>query len=274
MFGKPLRHLGETASTNDDAMKWAREDAPHGSVVRADAQTRGRGRLGRSWVSPANLGLYFSVVLRPENLRLENVSQLTMLAALSCVHAIEEISGLRANVKWPNDVVLHGRKIGGILSEASIREASIREASINEASIYGTAAIETSSTRSSHFVDFAVVGIGLNVDFQPDDLPRDAKIPATSLRMESGDIGASEALFAAVLNALQNNYTRWSDGAWPQMRAEFARRDILQNSNVRVEAPNETYRGVARGIADNGVLLVQTADGTREVVAGDVVLEP
>ncbi|HVF85557.1 MAG TPA: hypothetical protein VM821_06225, partial [Abditibacteriaceae bacterium] len=92
MFGEPLRHLGTTESTNDDAMLWAREGtpdgaAPHGSVVRADSQTRGRGRLGRDWVSPPNLGLYVSLVLRPD-MEMAQVPQLTMLAALAACDAI------------------------------------------------------------------------------------------------------------------------------------------------------------------------------------------
>ena len=256
MFGQPLKHLGETASTNDDAANWARDDAPnratHGSVVRADSQTRGRGRLGREWVSPADLGLYFSVVLRPENLEIARVPQLTMVAALSCAHAIEEVSGLRAHVKWPNDIVLHGRKIGGILSEAHANN------------------IPTSSTRC---VDFAIVGIGLNVDFAASDLPKNLKIPATSLRMESGEFGKSEKLFLAVLRCFEQNYERFMTGEWNVLRDEFARRDILQGQNVRVETANETYRGAVRGMNDNGVLRVQTADGAREVVAGDVTLE-
>ena len=255
MFGQPLKHLGETASTNDDAANWARADEPsrasHGSVVRADSQTRGRGRLGREWVSPANLGLYFSVVLRPDNLEIARVPQLTMVAAVSCAQAIEEVSGLRAHVKWPNDVILHGRKIGGILSEAHT----------------------TSSTRSANVVDFAVVGIGLNVDFSASDLPQNLKIPATSLRMESGDVGKSEKLFAAILRSFERNYQCFMAGEWTILRDEFARRDILQNQNVRVETANETFRGVVRGMNDDGVLCVQTENGAREVVAGDVIPE-
>ena len=259
MFGQPLKHLGETASTNDDAANWARADEPsrasHGSVVRADSQTRGRGRLGREWVSPANLGLYFSIVLRPENLEIARVPQLTMVAALSCAWAIEEVSGLRAHVKWPNDVILHGRKIGGILSEAHASN------------------IATSSTRCKSEVDFAVVGIGLNVDFSASDLPQNLKIPATSLRMESGDVGKSEKLFAAILRSFERNYQCFMAGEWTNLRDEFARRDILQNQNVRVETANETFRGVVRGMNDDGVLCVQTENGAREVVAGDVIPE-
>lgn len=259
MFGQPLKHSGETASTNDDAANWARADEPHrathGAVVRADSQTRGRGRLGREWVSPANLGLYFSVVLRPDNLEIARVPQLTMVAAISCAQAIEEVSGLRAHVKWPNDVILHGRKIGGILSEAHANN------------------ISTTSTRSANVVDFAVVGIGLNVDFSASDLPQNLKIPATSLRMESGDVGKSEKLFAAILRSFERNYQCFMAGEWTILRDEFARRDILQNQSVRVETANETFRGVVRGMNDDGVLCVQTENGAREVVAGDVIPE-
>jgi BirA family biotin operon repressor/biotin-[acetyl-CoA-carboxylase] ligase len=121
MFGSPLRHVGETGSTNDDAAQWARAGASHGSVVRADAQTQGRGRLGRNWSSPPGLGLYFSIILRPE-MEMTRVHHLTMLAALASARAVEEATAWRANVKWPNDIVLHGRKIGGVLSEAQADE--------------------------------------------------------------------------------------------------------------------------------------------------------
>jgi BirA family biotin operon repressor/biotin-[acetyl-CoA-carboxylase] ligase len=135
MFGEPLRYLETTESTNDEANRWAQSGAPHGAVVRADEQTRGRGRQGRNWSSPAGLGLYLSLVLRPE-IELSCVPQLTMLAALGASRAVESETGLPSNVKWPNDIVLRGKKIGGVLSEAR-------------------------AANNSSCVEFAVIGIGL-----------------------------------------------------------------------------------------------------------------
>jgi BirA family biotin operon repressor/biotin-[acetyl-CoA-carboxylase] ligase len=151
-FGQPLRHLETTGSTNDEAQRWALEGAPHGAVVRADEQTHGRGRQGREWCSPAGLGLYLSLILRPD-IALSQVPQLTMLAGLGAARAIESETNLPANVKWPNDVILRGRKIGGVLSEARPHAENPQR------------------------VEFAIVGIGLNINFARQDLPRDAKIP-------------------------------------------------------------------------------------------------
>ena len=259
MFGEPLRHLGTTESTNDDALRWARDGAPnggatdggapHGSVVRADSQTRGRGRLGRSWVSPPNLGLYVSVILRPA-MEVAQVPQLTMLAALAACDAIEEQTRLRAGVKWPNDIILHNRKVGGILSEARLIEARTQEDSAR--------------------VEFAVVGIGLNVNFQASDLPHDAKVPASSLRLESGDWMDCDALFKSLMFALQNRYESYAKGRWPDLRREFEARNVLQGRLVRVESERETYHGRVSGMDEDGVLEVQTESGVRRVVAGDV----
>lgn len=256
MFGENLKHFGETASTNDDAMVWARADgeqrAPHGSVVRADSQTCGRGRLGRDWISPPDLGLYISLILRPE-IEMTYVPQLTMLAALAAADAVENMTQLRAQVKWPNDIVLHNKKIGGVLSEAQ-----------------NGAENPISSTR---FVEFVVIGIGLNVNFGAGDLPRDAKIPASSLRLESGDLQSCDALFQNLMFALQSRYETYERDGFELLRREFERKDILQNRAVRVETERETYRGRAISIADDGVLVVQTERGARRVVAGDVKLE-
>jgi BirA family biotin operon repressor/biotin-[acetyl-CoA-carboxylase] ligase len=264
MFGEPLRHLVTTESTNDDALRWARDGAPnggapngaapHGSVVRADSQTRGRGRLGRSWVSPPNLGLYVSVILRPD-MEIAQVPQLTMLAALAACDAIEEQTHGRAGVKWPNDIILHNRKVGGILSEARLREARLSEARTQE---------------ESSRVEFAVVGIGLNVNFQASDLPHDAKVPASSLRLESGDLVSCDALFKSLMFALQNRYESYISGCWPDLKREFESRDVLQGRLVRVESERETYHGRISGMDEDGVLKVRTESGVRRVVAGDV----
>ncbi len=246
-FGQPLRHLEITGSTNDEAQRWAMEGAPHGAVVRADEQTQGRGRQGRDWCSPAGLGLYLSLVLRPD-IELSQVPQLTMLAALGAARAIEGETKLPANVKWPNDIILRGRKIGGVLSEARPHQENPQR------------------------VEFAIVGIGLNVNFSRQDLPRDAKIPATSLYMETGHVRPLEDVISTLLHETETLYDEYSAGAWPKLRAEFAHRDILQGQVVRVEATSETYHGEADGIDEDGTLLVRTSDGVRRVVAGDVLL--
>ena len=121
-------------------------------------------------------------------------------------------------------------------------------------------------------VEFVIVGIGLNVNFARQDLPRDVKIPATSLYMETGHVRPLEDVMSALLREIETLYNEYSAGAWPNLRAEFARRDILQGQAVRVEAVGETYRGEASGIDEDGTLLVRASSGVRRVVAGDVLL--
>jgi len=242
---RPIRHFQICDSTNDEAAKWAQEGAPHGAVVRADAQSRGRGRLGRAWNSPADCGLYFSVLARPQKLALEHAARLTIVAALACARGIEEIIGRKMNVKWPNDVVLNERKIGGILCEAHAKE--------NE-------------------IDFAIIGIGINVNFQRDDLPPNVKIPASSLLLETRRRWELDDVLYAVGNQFDTLFDQLQSGAWNALREEFAARDILQNRRVRVETPGEIYEGVSDGLDEDGILRVRCQDETRKVIAGDVTL--
>jgi BirA family biotin operon repressor/biotin-[acetyl-CoA-carboxylase] ligase len=143
---------------------------------------------------------------------------------------------------------LRGRKIGGVLSEARPHQENPQR------------------------VEYAIVGIGLNAEFLAQDLPRDAKIPATSLYMETGHVRPLENVMSTLLRETETLYDEYAAGAWPKLRAEFARRDILQGQAVRVDAVGETYRGEAAGIDDDGTLLVRASNGMRRVVAGDVLL--
>ena len=261
MFGKPLRHFESVSSTNDLAMQWARDGASHGALVRADAQTSGRGRQGRSWSSPPGLGLYLSLVLRP-SIEIERVPHLTMLAALATAQTVESVCGVRCHTKWPNDIILHNRKIGGVLSEAKSSEAK------SEAN-----SIESLEAASRSQVEFVVVGVGLNVNFQSEDLPVNALIPASSLLIETGRAWSPDELLKAQMAAFESVYGRYERGAWDELRREFERRDVLQNRAVRVESGAQSYRGVVEGIDASGVLIVRGESGARRIVAGDVRLE-
>lgn len=262
-LGQPLRRYPSVDSTNIIAAEWARTGAPHGAAVRADEQTRGRGRQGRAWNSPAGLGLYLSLILRPElDMDEARIPQWTMVAALAAARAIEELAGLDCHVKWPNDIVLRGRKIGGVLSEAGGNLARFRGDPEHGKSV----------------PEFAVIGIGLNVNFARHDLPRDAKIPATSLLVETGRAWPIDDVANAWLHAMATLLHRHQMNGWNSLRDEWLRRDILMGQSVRVEGGIEadgakSYRGVAEGINADGTLRVQTANGPRHVVAGDVRLE-
>lgn len=259
MLGQPLRRYLSIHSTNDAAGEWARNGAPHGAAVRADEQTQGRGRQGRAWNSPAGLGLYLSLILRPElDMDEAHIPQWTMVAALAAARAVEELIGLACNVKWPNDVVLRDGKIGGVLSEAG-----------------GSLARFRGNPEHGRFVpEYVVIGIGLNVNFAREYLPSDAKIPATSLLIETGRTWLIDDVADAWLRAMTSLLHAHQMNGWDALRIEWIQRDILTGQRVRVEDSGEkTYRGVAGGINADGTLLVQTASGPRRVVAGDVRLE-
>lgn len=243
MLGQPRRDFQSCPSTNDEAAKWARADAPHGAVVIAETQSHGRGRGGRSWNSPPHCGLYFSLVVRPD-LPFARVPLLTMAAALGAARAVDGFSR-GAAVKWPNDILLNQRKIGGILSEGV--------------------------PRPDGRLDFAVVGMGINVAHQPDDLPPRPLFPATSLLIETGRRADRDDVLDAVLRECEPllHLVRDDPEAFLDL---WTPRDTAQGRAVEVRGGGEaTWRGVASGVDATGALLVLDAAGQqRRVVAGDV----
>ena len=223
MLGQPRKHFAAIDSTNRVALDWA--EAPHGALVWADAQSAGRGRLGRNWQSPHGKGLYFSLVLRPKE---PNSARLALLAGLAVAAAIEGVCDAPIRCKWPNDLLCNGRKIGGILCE----------------------------TRDER----VVVGVGLNVTHQKEDLPTRPIFPASSLLLESGKSFQLEPLLEAVLESLDETLAR-SD--W---QSTYEKRMWGIGEIARAEGK----LGVVQGIEADGRLRLQTADGPQLVVAGEL----
>ena len=174
MFGQIRQHFALVDSTNRAALDWA--DAPHGALVIADAQSAGRGRLGRSWESPAGKGLYFSLVIRPPE---TNPARFALLTGLGVAAAVERVCDLPIRCKWPNDLLCNGHKIGGILCE----------------------------TRDGR----VVIGIGLNVSHAREDLPPRPIFPASSLLLETGNSFSIKPLLDAILSELETTFeqTDW-----------------------------------------------------------------
>lgn len=241
MSKSPRRHFSTIDSTNEAARLWARNGVGHGASVSADAQSEGRGRRGRSWVSPPGRGVYLSLVWRPDS---EGApGRFTILAALAMANAVAQISGKQAHFKWPNDVLLNGRKIGGVLCEAEWKDGRL---------------------------EWVVVGIGLNVRHEASDLPERPIFPATSLLLETGTLFEVEAVTQACLHALKVLWERYARGEWDVLKDEFEARCTGIGELVEVTMEAEQFFGIARGIDADGNLLVATADGLRCVVAGDV----
>ena len=242
IVGRALEVHPVIDSTNARAVALARAGAPEGLVVVAEEQTAGRGRLGRRWHAPAGGALLVSLLFRP-SLKPAQAQRVTMVCSLAAVAAVEEVCGLRARIKWPNDVVLADAKIGGLLTELGVSAGALA---------------------------FVVVGIGLNVNMDVATLP-DLVTPATSLSSELGRPVSRRDLLVAFLRRADDLYGRLRGGWSPRE----AWRDALATlgRQVIVATPEETIHGVAEDVDDDGALLVRTADGAlRRTLAGDVTL--
>jgi BirA family biotin operon repressor/biotin-[acetyl-CoA-carboxylase] ligase len=237
--GRRVIYYPRLASTMEMAKKQARRGAAGGTVVIAGEQTAGKGRIGRVWLSPRG-SLALSIILCPS---LAYLPSLIMLAALAVVHSIEVVTGLKAQVKWPNDVLVNGRKVCGILIESDVRGDT---------------------------VVYAIIGIGVNVNLRLSDVPEISSL-ATSLSDELGrDVSLLslirrllvevEGLYLALL-AGRSIYEEWRDSL------------VTLGRKVRVESGKNKYEGIAESVARDGSLLLRQADGSlTKIVAGDVTL--
>ncbi|MEV0715948.1 biotin--[acetyl-CoA-carboxylase] ligase [Asanoa sp. NPDC050611] len=253
----------ETASTNADVAEAARSGAPEGLVEIAERQTAGRGRLGRTWISPARAGIAVSVLLRPgagdtergwPPLPTSAYAWLPLLAGVALAEAVIRLAelpdGLVPELKWPNDLLLDGAKCAGILAEGVPDGA-------------GGPAV--------------VIGIGLNVTLRADELPASPTgLPATSLRLAGAEVTDRDPLVRATLRGISTWYDRWraagGDAAASGLRGAYLSRCGTIGRDVRVVLPgNAEFTGTATGVDDSGRLVVRTPEGDRTVAAGDVV---
>ena len=243
LIGRSLEVVGEIGSTNDAVMAAGRAGQSEGFTVLADRQTAGRGRRGHSWVSPGGVGLYTSILLRPHHPP-ARVPLLTLVAGLGVAEAIEEIAGVATRLKWPNDVLVEGRKVAGILAEMA-----------------------SADERASH----VVIGIGINVNHGPQDLP-DGLVPAaTSLRIATGKTLLREELAAAVYDALDRWYHTFNDGRVETILAAGRGRSATLGRPVDILGDEERWQGLAVDLDADGALLVRQEGGElRRVIASDV----
>ena len=242
IFGAHLHHFYKIGSTNTAAMAAAADDAPEGSVFLAEEQTAGRGRGANSWQSPRSTGIYCSVVLRP-TLPPSEVLPLSLAAGLAVKAAIGQVdSGVKADLKWPNDVLIDGHKVCGILTEMNAEATRMR---------------------------YIVVGIGINVN--QTSFPRD--LSATSLRLVTGSEWSRVELVGALLKSLDSEYRRLVEDS--EARGSILRRFAESSSwvmgkNVRVEENGSAFEGMTEGLDARGFLQVRTAYGVQTVLSGTV----
>lgn len=245
-IGSSILCLKETESTNAVAFKMANEGAQEGAVVIADAQNAGKGRLGRVWLSPPGVNLYCSVVLRPAISPMA-ACQLTFLSVVAVARAIEKCTELKPQIKWPNDILISGKKVAGLLNEMNA---------------------ETEK------VNFVVLGIGVNLNMRLAQLsPGLLRHPATSL-LEEGGVEVDRLRFTRTLlvelDELYDTFLR--EGEAP-VRAEWLERSAIKGRQVRVSVGERDFTGTVQGVDSFGALLVVRGDGVQEtVLSGDVTL--
>ncbi|MBQ2136688.1 MAG: biotin--[Selenomonas sp.] len=237
----------EIDSTNNAAKRLAREGAEEGTVVVAESQTGGKGRLERQFFSPKGKGIWFSVVLRPKFLPQE-APKCTLLAAVAVARAMTEF-GLKPGIKWPNDLLYDNKKLVGILTEMSAEMDGI---------------------------NYIVIGIGINVNIAPEEFPEELRSVATSLSQMKGANLPRVKFLQAVLRALDDLYAKVQVEGFAPVLKEWRQYSITLGQEVKVIGvrDGEVYYGKAVDIDDEGALLVDTAEGRQRVLAGDVSIRP
>ncbi|GIP41633.1 bifunctional ligase/repressor BirA [Paenibacillus sp. J45TS6] len=243
VFGSRFHLLESTSSTQIEAIKLAEEGAEAGTLVISDMQTSGRGRLGRNWFSPAGKGIWMSLVLRPE-LPVRFMPQLTLLTGVAVCSAIRKVTGVEAGLKWPNDILISGRKVCGILLEAATEDNKVR---------------------------YCIAGIGIDVNLSEQDYPEELRSIATSLRMESGTSVSRSKLIGEVMNELEARYLQYEKEGFAPILKEWEALSASLGKQVRSVTLNQVIEGTAIGLSDSGGLIVLTEEGKNSTIfSGEV----
>ncbi|MDI6805070.1 MAG: biotin--[acetyl-CoA-carboxylase] ligase [Candidatus Bathyarchaeia archaeon] len=245
-LGKKVLFLREVGSTNDLAKKMADYRASEGTIVIAEMQTAGRGRFGRAWFSPKG-GLYFSVILRP-NISPKEAAKLVFVAGLAVAEVLHENYGLKAETKWPNDVLVGGRKVCGILSEMKTKGEKI---------------------------NYAVIGVGVNVNVNVErNFPENLVNVATSIENEFGGKVRLEELFKLLLEKLDSLYEEFLKEGFTQVLKRWKKYASFLGKTVEVTGGTERLCGLALDVDDEGALVIRLEDGmVKRFLVGDVSLK-
>ena len=242
VLGQRIVYYEQVGSTNDAAKQLADTGEPEGTLVLADEQTAGRGRLARTWLAPPRSSILMSLILRPE-LMPSQAPRVTMAVALGACDAIQAETGLNAAIKWHNDILLNGKKCAGILAESGIVGDKL---------------------------EYVIVGLGVNVNFAAASvagIPRDA----TTIADELGKPFPRAQLAQSILRSFENYYLRLRAGE--NLRGEFANRLVTLRQSIRAQTPWGIEAGVAEDVDDDGALQLRRADGSLvRLVAGEVTL--
>jgi BirA family biotin operon repressor/biotin-[acetyl-CoA-carboxylase] ligase len=243
-LGKSLHYFSEIDSTNAYARRFAEQGAGEGAVIIAEAQTRGRGRSNRSWVSPPFVNLYFSVILRPQ-LPPVHAPQLTLMAAVALTDTIAEFLPSPPIIKWPNDILVGGKKLAGVLTESSC---------------------------DSERIEFVILGIGVNLNYPVASMPEVIRERATSIVSLTEKNVSREAFMRRLIQDLDRCYGELEEVGFNSLATRWEAVFGLRGKKVRVEMAEQIMIGTARGIDKDGALILEDERGERQrIVAGDVV---
>lgn len=240
--GQTVYYFDQIDSTNIRAKQLGEGGVPHGTLIVAGQQNAGRGRRGRTWESPPGVSIYMSIVLRPEMSPVK-APMLTLVMALSAADSLKEYTGLDVQIKWPNDIVLNGKKLVGILTEMSTE---------------------------MDYINHVVIGVGINVNTER--LPEELEEKATSLRLETGRIIRRSEIIASIMKRFEENYQLFMETqGLRQMQEKYNSLLINREKEVRILGAKEEYTAYALGINEKGELLVRRDNGKIEtVLAGEV----
>jgi BirA family biotin operon repressor/biotin-[acetyl-CoA-carboxylase] ligase len=246
VIGRDIRVFQETTSTNDVIEKLARDGVKEGAVVFAESQTKGRGRLGRKWLSLSNKGLWFSLLLRPD-LRPQEATQLTVASATALRRAIRSHTGLEPEIKWPNDILIGGKKVAGILTELNAELDRVK---------------------------YVILGIGVDVNLDAGDFPSELRKSATSLKVELGKPLSRAELAVVILRELDADYIRICSDRFSAVADEWEEHCTTIGREVTIRIGDRQIRGRAESLDEDGALLLRTTHGHLErIIGGDVTVE-
>ncbi|MCH4167396.1 MAG: biotin--[acetyl-CoA-carboxylase] ligase [Megasphaera sp.] len=245
VLGHKIFYYEKIDSTNNIAKKLANEQAPEGTIVISEEQTGGRGRLNRSYFSPFAKGLWFSLILRPDFSPVE-ISKMTLLAAVALTKAFHKMGLTSCAIKWPNDILVKGHKLVGILTELNA---------------------------SAEKINYLIMGIGINTDITRKNLPHELQRTTTSFAMEKVPVRRTE-LLQEVLVQLEQQYDLAKEAGFAPILEEWKTLSCTLGQDVEVSSVDTSFHGKAVDLDDNGNLIVYTEKGPQKVIAGDIHVRP
>ena len=242
IIGKKIIHRDVVDSTNIVAFKLALAGEEEGTCVIAESQNKGKGRLGRKWCSPIEKNIYLSVIVRP-SIHPSVVYPITFLSSLAVYDTIEELTGEKPMLKWPNDVLMHGKKLCGTLLELSTEADMVR---------------------------FVVIGIGLNVNMEIDEIDEEIRQKASSLSMETKKVYERASLCGKLLTNLEMYYLQFREKGEEEIVRIWEERAAIKEKYMEINQMGESYKGVCEGIDRDGAILLNIDGKTKKIIAGDV----